>query len=99
MRDALFDNVREHDSDKFLQELSPYFTLMNTCRVSSEMSLTADDLADLMTMTPYAYRAKSEKRQALLEAVKKERFNTEAKFVVYILQKTSKWQDASAHLS
>ncbi|WP_201535901.1 putative RNA methyltransferase [Psychrobacter immobilis] len=99
MRDALFDNVREHDSDKFLQELSPYFTLMNTYRVSSEMSLTADDLADLMTMTPYAYRAKIEKRQALLAVVEKEEFNTEAKFVVYILQKTSDLQDASTHLS
>ncbi|MCG3841918.1 rRNA (guanine-N1)-methyltransferase [Psychrobacter sp. Ps1] len=89
MRDALFDDVREHDSDKFLQELAPYFTLVETCRVSTELTLSAEDLADLMTMTPYAYRARSEKRQALLAAVEKEAFSTEAKFVVYILQKTS----------
>jgi 23S rRNA (guanine745-N1)-methyltransferase len=87
MREALFDSVREHDSDKFLQELAPYFTLMNTYRVSDEMSLSADDLADLMTMTPYAYRAKSEKRQALVTTVEKEAFRTEARFVVYVLQR------------
>ena len=87
MRDALFDDVHEHDSDKFLHELAPYFTLMNTYHVSTEMTLAVDDLADLMTMTPYAYRARSEKRQALLAKVATEIFITEAKFVVYVLQK------------
>ncbi|HAR75260.1 MAG TPA: rRNA (guanine-N1)-methyltransferase [Psychrobacter sp.] len=87
MRDALFDDVREHDSDKFLHELAPYFTLMNTYHVSTEMALAVDDLADLMTMTPYAYRARSDKRQALLAKVATEIFITEAKFVVYVLQK------------
>ncbi len=87
MRDALFDSVREHDSDKFLQELAPYFTLIETHRVSTEMTLSATDLADLLTMTPYAYRARSEKRQTLLAGVEQQAFSTEAKFVVYILQK------------
>ena len=89
MREALFDDVREHDSDKFLQELAPYFTLLNTYNVSTELKLSADDLADLLTMTPYAYRAHSEKRQALLASVATETFATEAKFIVYILQKTT----------
>lgn len=88
MRDALFDSVREHDSDKFLQELAPYFTLIETHRVSTEMTLSATDLADLLTMTPYAYRARSEKRQTLLAAVEQQAFSTEAKFVVYVLQKS-----------
>ena len=89
MREALFDDVREHDSDKFLQELAPYFTLLNTYNVSTELKLSADNLADLLTMTPYAYRAHSEKRQALLASVATETFATEAKFVIYILQKTT----------
>lgn len=88
MREALFDSVREHDSDKFLHELAPYFTLVGTERVSTEMTLSAADLADLMTMTPYAYRALNEKRQALLDSVETEPFATQAKFVIYILQKT-----------
>ncbi|MEJ6067902.1 methyltransferase domain-containing protein [Psychrobacter sp. 16-Bac2893] len=89
MREALFDDVREHDSDKFLQELAPYFTLLNTYNVSTELKLSADDLADLLTMTPYAYRARGEKRQALLAQVATAPFATEAKFVIYILQKTT----------
>ena len=89
VREALFDDVREHDSDKFLQELAPYFTLLNTYNVSTELELSANDLADLLTMTPYAYRARTEKRQALLAKVAIEKFATEAKFVVYILQKIS----------
>ncbi|HSP85562.1 MAG TPA: methyltransferase domain-containing protein, partial [Psychrobacter sp.] len=87
VREALFDNVREHDSDKFLQELEPYFTLLNISHVSTELTLSLEDLADLLTMTPYAYRAHSEKRQALLAKVATETFTTEAKFVVYVLQK------------
>lgn len=99
MREALFDDVREHDSDKFLQELSSEFTLLHTHRVSHELALSANDLKDLMTMTPYAYRAKSEKRQALLDAVAAQDFNTEAKFVLYVLQKTSKRSDTMKPLS
>ncbi len=94
VREALFDDVREHDSDKFLQELAPYFTLLNIYNVSTELTLSADDLADLLTMTPYAYRARSEKRQALLASVITEKFATEAKFVVYVLQKKSVAQPA-----
>ena len=89
MREALFDDVREHDSEKFLQELAPYFQLLETHHVSSSLNLSAEGLADLMTMTPYAYRARSDKRQALLAEVAAQPFATEAKFVIYILQKTA----------
>lgn len=95
MREALFDSVREHDSDKFLQELAPYFTLLTTYKIRTELKLTADDLSDLLTMTPYAYRARSEKRQALLDSVTTDTFVTEAKFVVYVLQKTPVAQPAA----
>ena len=89
MREALFDDVREHDSEKFLQELAPYFQLLETHHVSSSLNLSAEELADLMTMTHYAYRARSDKRQALLAEVAAQPFATEAKFVIYILQKTA----------
>ena len=89
MREALFDSVREHDSDKFLQELAPYFKLLQTHHIRSKLNLSAEELADLMTMTPYAYRARGEKRQALLAKVTAKPFETEAKFVIYILQKTA----------
>ncbi|ALF59631.1 putative RNA methyltransferase [Psychrobacter urativorans] len=89
LRESLFDSVREHDSDKFLPTLAPYFTLIATHQVTSALSLPADALADLLTMTPYAYRARAENRQALLASAETTAFNTEAKFVVYILQKTA----------
>lgn len=87
VRAALFDEVREHDSDKFLTELAPYFRLLDTQRVSTALSLSVGALADLLTMTPYAYRAHIDKRQALLATTEIKIFKTEAKFVVYVLQK------------
>lgn len=87
VREALFDSVREHDSDKFLPTLAPCFTLIDTHHVSTDLSLSAEALANLLTMTPYAYRARAENRQALLVSAESEPFITEAKFVVYILQK------------
>ena len=89
LREALFDSVREHDSDKFLPTLAPFFNLISTHHVSTDLSLSAADLADLLTMTPYAYRARLENRQALLASTETTPFTTEAKFVVYILQKKS----------
>jgi len=87
IREALFDSVREHDSDKFLPTLAPYFELIDTHNISAPLSLSSEALADLLTMTPYAYRARAENRQALLASAKTEPFMTEAKFVVYVLKK------------
>ncbi len=87
VRAALFDEVREHDSDKFLPTLAPYFKLLDTLHVSNDLHLSTEALTDLLTMTPYAYRARIEKRQALLATTSSQAFTTEAKFVVYILQK------------
>lgn len=87
VREALFDEVREHNSDKFLTELVPFFDLLETHKVSTELSLSEQALADLLTMTPYAYRAQPDKRRALLVKAAAASFNTEARFVVYILKK------------
>ena len=87
VREALFDEVREHNSDKFLTELAPFFDLLETHKVSTELSLSEQALADLLTMTPYAYRAQPDKRRALLAKAAAASFNTEARFVVYILKK------------
>lgn len=85
MREALFDEVRPHDSDKFLDELAPDFKLVDSHQVTADLTLNKQSLADLLTMTPYSYRAKAEKREALLASTEQEKFKTEAKFVVYEL--------------
>lgn len=87
VRRALFEDVREHDSDKFLDELAPYFAVMDTRHVATDLALSADDLADLLTMTPYSYRAKAAKRATLLDSAKQAAFCTQARFVVYVLKK------------
>ena len=85
MREALFDDVRPHDSDKFLEELAPYFKEVATHKVSADLVLEKQALADLLTMTPYSYRAKAEKREALLASTEHQPFETTARFVVYDL--------------
>lgn len=87
MREALFDEVRPHDSDKFLEELASYFKEVATHKVSADLVLDRQSLADLLTMTPYSYRAKAEKREALLASTERQPFQTTARFVVYELVK------------
>lgn len=87
LREALFDEVREHDSDKFLTQLEPYFKLTATHHIEQSLTLNTEALADLLTMTPYSYRAQPAKREALLSSAKQSDFITQAKFVLYVLQK------------
>lgn len=87
VREALFDSVREHDSDKFLTQLEPYFEQHTVLSCAQDLQLNQTDLADLLTMTPYAYRAQPAKRDAVLTSASAAAFKTEAKFVVYILRK------------
>jgi len=87
VRQALFDDVREHDSDKFLQELAPYFELIDRVEVETTLNLSQNELADLLTMTPYSYRAKLANREALLNSALKSSFKTQARFVIFVLQK------------
>ena len=95
LREALFEDVREHDSDKFLPTLAPYFTLIATHQVTNALSLPADALANVLTMTPYAYRARAENRHTLLANAASAPFHTEAKFVVYILQKQAETRSST----
>lgn len=69
LRQALFDTVIEHDSDKFIEQMADKFSLINSDIVTNNIVVNAENLADLLTMTPYSYRAKPEKRQALLTQV------------------------------
>lgn len=87
VREALFDSVREHDSDKFLHQLEPYFVQHEVHYCQQSLSLNRAALEDLLTMTPYAYRAQPAKRETLLASTNDADFTTEARFVVYVLRK------------
>lgn len=88
LREGLFDEVLPHDSDKFIEEMSPLFSLKNQQTLAYEIKVNAEQLADLLTMTPYSYRAKPEKGQALLtKASEQGQMTLKVNFVVYEFEK------------
>ncbi|MBS9779229.1 MAG: methyltransferase domain-containing protein [Moraxellaceae bacterium] len=89
MRQGLFDTVKAHNSDKFIKQLEKVgFHLIEQKTVKNQFTLNGEQLADLLTMTPYSYRAKREKREQLLTQAKKIGLVTEACFVVYVFRLT-----------
>ena len=70
LRAALFDRVEPHQPEKFLNALHVDFELKQAEIICSDMTLAQQDVQQLIAMTPYAYKAKPEKIQALLETYK-----------------------------
>ncbi len=66
LRAALFAEVHPHQPQRHLQALQKGFHLEHTLCVEAELDLHADALADLITMTPYAWAASAERRAELL---------------------------------
>ena len=77
LREQLFDDVRAHQPDKFLATLEAGFTLLDWHEVSAPLQLSPPALQQLLQMTPYAWKARPEKRQALVAF---DLFETEAVF-------------------
>lgn len=84
MREALFEEVQPHDSVKFVEQLSDAFDLIEEWVVDAPMQLNQLDLKNLIAMTPYAYKAKAERRDAL-EA--HGQFDLTAQFQLYLFKK------------
>ena len=77
LREQLFDEVREHDPDKFMAALSPAFDPLSRTELRVPLRLSQPALQQLLQMTPYAWKARPEKRAALATF---EGFETEAVF-------------------
>lgn len=84
MRQALFDEVKEHSPEKFIAQLQPEFELHAQYFISEQLQLTQDELKDLIAMTPYAWKAKAHKRQQLEAQAD---FKLEAQFCLYLFKK------------
>ncbi len=84
MREALFEEVKAHDSAKFVEQLQDTFELVEDIVINAPMQLKQSDLKNLIAMTPYAYKAKPERRQAL-EA--NESLELNAQFQIYLFKK------------
>lgn len=84
MREALFDEVNAHEPDKFVTQMSPEFSLISKQIITTDLNLDRQQLKDLVAMTPYAWKAKAEKRQALET---QQTFQLSASFCLFLLQK------------
>lgn len=84
IREALFEEVKPHEPNKFVQQLAQDFELIESHVVSADLTLPQQQLKNLIAMTPYAYKAKVERRSAL-EALAE--FKVTAQFQLYLFQK------------
>lgn len=84
LRAALFDQVEPHQPEKFLTPLLHDFELKLSQTICSDMILAQSDLQQLIAMTPYAYKAKPEKIQALQMLPE---LALQAQFQLYVLQR------------
>lgn len=84
LREALFDQVNPHTPEKFVRQLEEHFDLIEQSVVDSALHLDQAQLKNLIAMTPYAYKAKAEKREQLQQH---ESFDLNASFQIYLFQK------------
>ena len=84
LRAALFDQVNPHQPEKFIDVLSVSFQLIEQQMVSYPLHLNNPALIQLLAMTPYAWKAKADKRYRLEQL---DEFVTQASFQVYVFQK------------
>ncbi len=83
IREQLFDAVRAYDPGKFLAGFDSGFTLQSQQSLRFPLNLQQQGLRQLLQMTPYAWKAKQDRRTAL-EA--RETFATEAAFTLMLLR-------------
>lgn len=84
MRAALFDAVQLHEPEKFIQHVAAHFELVQQQQIEYPLQLPQAALKQLIAMTPYAWKAKAERRQQLEN---KDGFETKASFQVYLFKK------------
>lgn len=84
MREALFDQVNPHVPEKFVQQLAQHFDLVEQRVVDAPLHLDTAALSQLIAMTPYAYKAKAQKREQLQQ---RESLHVTASFQIYLFQK------------
>ena len=84
MREVLFEEVNPHESHKFVEQLQNEFELLEEYVIDAPFVLQQADLKNLIAMTPYAYKAKPERRQALEQ---NQKFALKGQFQIYLYKK------------
>lgn len=75
LRAALFEEVRPHEPEKFIATFGDRFALCDQREIAFDLDLDTLQLRQLVSMTPYAWKAHPERRVALEAAP---RFKTRA---------------------
>ena len=83
IRQRLYDEVRPHEPDKLPATFTPGFDLVQRREVRFPLHLPQATLKNLLMMTPYAWKAKLERRTALEEGGA---VDTTAAFVLFLLR-------------
>lgn len=83
IREQLFDEVRAHDPEKFLASFEALFELQAQQKISFALDLNQPSLQQLLQMTPYAWKAKQDRREALEAQLS---FTTEAAFTLMLFK-------------
>ncbi|MDC4988715.1 methyltransferase domain-containing protein [Acinetobacter baumannii] len=87
MREALFEQVNPHTPQKFVEQLQDLFELKEQQVIDAPFVLDQQALKNLIAMTPYAYKASSERRMQLEQ---KAHLQVTASFQIYLFQKRNK---------
>ncbi|PTU32239.1 putative RNA methyltransferase [Stenotrophobium rhamnosiphilum] len=84
IRQQLFEEVRAHDPEKFLSGFESLFELRSQQQVRFPLNLNQQGLHQLLQMTPYAWKAKQDRRDALAAS---EGHITEAAFSMLLFKR------------
>ncbi|MDQ8038411.1 MAG: methyltransferase domain-containing protein [Pedobacter sp.] len=85
LREALYEEVRPHQAEKWQEELAPHFNFHSESRVQFRVDLPDNaSLRQLLTMTPHYWRASREKRNAVEQLPS---FSTQADFRILSFRK------------
>ncbi len=86
LRAELFERVDPHEPDKFRRAFEPAMTCVEEREVRYPLTLSAADVGRVLEMTPYAWKARPERRVALQAG---DGLETEAAFVLMRFRKSS----------
>lgn len=85
VREAVYEEVRPHQAEKWMDGLAQHFHLTHEMRVQFILTLEQNEhIQNLLIMTPHYWRANREKRAAL---VAKSQFSTRADFRLLMFQR------------
>ncbi len=83
-RQALFEQVHDHEPSKFAEAASEHFQVVLQKEVRYDISLDQAAINDLLLMTPYAWKANPARLSAVAQL---QSLHTEAAFSVLVLSK------------